>query len=497
MNHFFTFAFSFCFILNGWSLWANDPQPDQYWIDFRMSQRDTVHVKAEIILEDSLLYMSSYGPMPERWPQFIRNLAVTDSLGRRIQVQESGQKGWHLKGTDKGQKMTLEYDLILEHEQLNWPGGIDGVAYKRDWGIMLSGRSLFVMNGKRKKDLRIAIDAPSNWKVSVPWKSIKSPDQTYQVRDLQALQESFIFTGTHQETKITRDGFTLKFVLGGAAVQEQQGRYVEVATGVMDYYIELMGGVPKPRPGQPMGECIVIISQSNSVDGEVIGNHLSMFMDPEGEPFTQMMGWFMFAHEFFHLWNGKSLIFSTNSTDWFKEGISNYYTIKALYQIGFASEEVILAMLDQLFYQRYIQDPGLGKLAPYDAAKGFDKDNHWGLIYGGGLFAGVAMDLEIRHQTANSASLDDLMRRFYRDFGGTTKTIDQTDILQGVNRLGPTDFTPFMQSYIEGTESLSLVSYLRLAGMDAQTSENHLQIKNRPEKTELEESLWQGFLGEN
>ena len=202
----------------------------------------------------------------------------------------------------------------------------------------------------------------------------------------------------------------------------------------MDYYIGLMGGIPKPRPGMELKQSLVLISQSENIDGEVIGNHLSMFMNPAGDPMDKMVGWFMFAHEFFHLWNGKTLRFASTTTDWFKEGVSNYYTIKALNQTGFVNEDIVLAMLSNLFYQRYVNDPGYGTLSPSRAASGFDKDNHWGLVYGGGLFAGIAMDMEIRHLTDNGYSLDDLMRDFYREYGGTEQLIGEEDIVTKANQ---------------------------------------------------------------
>jgi predicted metalloprotease with PDZ domain len=354
-----------------------------------------------------------------------------------------------------------------------------------------------VVNGKDKRDIQVSISIPEGWNLSTAWVPVIGEENTFRVADLDELMESFLFAGTHRETKITRNGFTLKFILGGDAVLREESRYIEVASGVMDYYINLMGGAPRPGPGGELNQSLVIISQSADVDGEVIGNHLSMFMNPSGDPMSQMMGWFMFAHEFFHLWNGKTLRFTTANTDWFKEGVSNYYTIKALHQTGFVSEEEVLAILNNLFYQRYIHDPGFGSLPPSEAANGFDKDNHWGLIYGGGLFAGIAMDMEIRFKTGNRRSLDDLMREFYREYGGTDNTIGQETILTCANRLSAMDFGPFMEAHINGIEPLSLAPYLQRAGAIVDDSNKQLIISNKQDKTALQKAIWAGFLGEN
>lgn len=479
-----------------WSQEISDVRPDRYEVEYDIANPHRIHIRAEITLEDSILYMSPYGPQPHRWPEYIEGLKASHKELAEIPVaKRKDAPGWVLEKIWPGETIFLEYDMVLEHEALEWPGGIDGVAYRRDWGVMASGRSLFVMNGKRKRNVRVSFLKPDSWKVSAPWESFLGTEDAYRVSDLQELQESFMFMGTHRETELKRDGFTLKFVLGGPSILQQQSRFAQVASGVMDYYIRLMEGVPKiGREGQ-VKQSLVIISQSDSVDGEVIGNHISMFMDPDGEEFNQLMGWFMFAHEFFHLWNGKTLRFTTVNTDWFKEGVSNYYTMKALYQIGFANEEVLLAMLNNLFYQRYLHDSGYGVLPPYEAASGFDKDNHWGLIYGGGLFAGIAMDMEIRHNTENTASLDDLMRNFYKDFAGTDRTINQDDILAEANKLGTADFTDLMSDHVLGAQPISLTPYLKFAGIRAVTEGGQLQLIHIPEKTRLQEAIWDGFLG--
>jgi len=151
--------------------------------------------------------------------------------------------------------------------------------------------------------------------------------------------------------------------------------------------------------------------------------------------------------------------------------------------------------MNNLFYQRYIQDPGYGSLSPSRAASGFDKDNHWGLVYGGGLFAGIAMDLEIRHRTGNVSSLDDMMREFYTEYGGSEQTIDQADILDKVNKIGNTDFYAFMNSHIQGTDAINLVPYLKYAGIQVDTSANQLVMTHLQDKTALQSDIWAGFLG--
>ena len=471
------------------------PESTHYEVVFSATQPEQVEVKVELNLQDSLLFMSPYGPKPERWPQYVRNLRALTESGDELNVTPRDSTAWIIEEYPKGQKVHIQYDLILDHEKIPWPGGIDGVAYKRDWGLMLSGRSLFIMNGTGKRPVSVQFKKPGDWKVTVPWEPSSSAPEAYTAKNHRDLQESFIFAGTHTEHTLERDGFTLEFVLGGAAIEKDHIRYQKMAGDVMDYYIALMGGVPRTDPSPGTRKSMVIISESEQLDGEVIGNHISMFMNPHGDAMQQMIGWFMFAHEFFHLWNGKTLLFDSTETDWFKEGVSNYYTIKALHQIGFADEQAILGMLDGLFYQRYVNDPGFRTLAPSEAASGFSKDNHWGLIYGGGLFAGLAMDLKIRHRTENSRSMDDVMRYFYSQYNYKDHLILQADILQAANSFGQTDFTDFLNSSVKGVAPVPIKDYFIYAGILTDTDTGHLSLRHKDEKTPLEARIWEGFLG--
>lgn len=470
--------------------------PDSYILHFKDSPAKIVYVEADLYLEDYILKMSSYGPMPERWPDYVRNLKVLDQQNKELLVEKEGPQ-WQIKGKQNGKRVKLSYELHVEHENLAWPGGIDGVAFVRPWGIMLSGRSLFVMNGDNKKAIEVVVKLPESWKVSTPWKQPESNKSSFVVSNQLKLQESLLFAGTHQEVVIPRGEFNLKFVLGGEDILKQKAMYVENAQGVLDYYIELMGGNPIPAPGNDLSTAMVMIHQSETLDGEVIGNDLSMFINPIGDRQNQMIGWFLFAHEFYHLWNGKTLRFQDTTTDWFKEGVSNYYTLKALNQVGIANEQVAGMILNNLFYKRYITDSGFGKIAPADAASGFDKDNHWGLVYGGGLFAGVCIDMEIRKRSRNTTSLDSVMRKLYVDYGGKDALIDQNTLLEYVNTEGNTDFTNFIETYIKGTAPIPLRNYFLYAGISVKLEEGQLHLHHNPEKTTLENQIWEGFLGWN
>ena len=407
-------------------------------------------IEAHFTLQDNLLYMSDDGPMPERWPNYVRNLELTDSLGNIIATERSSDGQWKVDAV--GQPfVALRYEIVLDHEELAWPGGIDGVAFARDWGVFYTGRALFVMNGQNREKIQLSFNLPDTWHITTPWQPVAGQSNLFLANNLTDLTESMVFAGTHEETILERDGFALLFALGGEDIIAQKDLFTSMAEGVLDYYINLRGGIPNPPLGQEFSRSVVLISSGSGMDGEVIGNHINMIVDPNGDMQTQAISRFIFAHEFFHLWNGKTIRSSGTREDWFTEGLTNYYTLKALHHIGFLDDAGAFTVLNNLFYQRYRSDEGLGKISMRDAA-GIDKDNHWGLIYGGGLFVGMSQDMIIRRATNNEKSIDDLIRSLYAQYGGTDDTFETADVLTLASELSTQDQSEFFNQYVDGIE---------------------------------------------
>ncbi|NNE98651.1 MAG: hypothetical protein HKN25_06490 [Pyrinomonadaceae bacterium] len=452
-----------------------------------------LHVKARFDLQDDVLYMSQNGAgqFPERWAKFVRNLKVTGSKGKTLKFKELPGAKWKIESS-KNRTVTIEYEITLEHEKHQWSGGIDGAAFLRDWGVFYTGRSFLIMNGSKRIDIRLNFRAPTKWNVSASWNQTKP--NSFIAKNLTDLSESMFFAGTHKEFSIKQNGFELLFALGGAEIIAQQEYFKGLARGVMDYYIDLMGGIPSGSPENRFKKSIVIINSGAALDGEVIGNHISMIFNPNGSKQDQLVSRFIFAHEFFHLWNGKSIRANDTTEDWFKEGISSYYTLKALRHVGAIDEEGVLKVLDSLFYRRYRNDKGYGKSSMRDVASGFNKGKHWGLIYGGGLFVGMCQDITIRYSTGNKRSLDDLMRMYFKTYGGSEKTYTTLDLQNSLAELSNASQADFFKQHVFGVTPIPIARCLSLAGLNATIENGQLKIGKHAQSTGLQRSIQNGVL---
>lgn len=310
-----------------------------YTVRIDKDQPKLAHVLVAFTPADSLLYMASGAQQfPKRWAHFIKGIKAVNAAGEPVILEETPDGQWIIQGP-LNQELSLSYELQLDHEAHSWSGGIDGVAYANEWGVFYTGRSLFIMNGEARKNIEVSFKIPADWKVTSPWEPVSDTGKSFSINSLTELSLSMFFAGTHDEISVKRNDFELLFALGGEAIIDEKEHFKNMAEGVFDYYIELMGGTPKPPADNPFNKVVVIVNSAGQTDGEVVGNSISLLIKKDGDQMSEVIARFIFAHEFYHLWNGKSFFPENDRSEWFKEGVTNYYTLKALHHIGYLNDD--------------------------------------------------------------------------------------------------------------------------------------------------------------
>ncbi len=464
-----------------------------YSIDFDKDNLKIAKVKVEFTPKDSTLYMD-YGSndLKKGWATFIHNLKAANKEGKTIKLQEIPEGKWKIH-SPSNIRVVLTYEVHLDHEDYEWDGGIDGVAYTTDMGIFYTGKTVFILNGEQRDNITVNFQLPTNWKVTTPWPYKGDLASSYSVMDYKDLTSAIIFAGTHKELSLKRKDFEFLFALGSNEIIADEAMFYSLAEGVLDYYIQLFGGIPIPSPDNPFNKMVVVISSHPSItDGEVIGNNISILIQEDADQFSETISKFIFAHEFFHLWNGKSFRPNSENAEWFKEGLTNYYTLKALHQTNFLTEESYLEFLRNFFYVRYNNDIGLGTLS---MTNGEEKHEHWGLIYGGGMLAGIAQDMIIRNATNNEKSMDDLMRSLYKKYGNSNEEYSLEELQNRMSELSGSDQSNFFTTYVSGTNKIPIDNYLKFAGLDAKIQDEILIISKLENPTQEQQKIMEGLFG--
>jgi len=478
--------------VTGLALAASQPEnASSYKITIPGDNHKIALVTASLIPIDKTLYMFwGANQLPKRWSTFVSGFQVVDEDNQPVPFTAMEDGSWQLSSLPQG-RVTFSYQLNLDHENHNWSGGVDGAAYARDWGVFYTARSLFVVNGENRENIRVDFDLPEHWQVTTPWQERSVGTQTYSVADYDKLSTSMLFAGTHKQISIKQDQFELLLALGGEEILAQEEVFVDMAQGVLAYYTDLMGGIPNLQTQGETIKSMVVINPDEKTDGEALGNNISLLLDPGGDQMSQAIGRFIFAHEFFHLWNGKSFTPETDETEWFKEGFSNYYTIKALHHIGYLDDASYLDMLANFFYQKYDSDEGVGNLSMTD---GELKHDHWGLIYSGGMFVAIAQDMQIRSASNNEKSVDDMMRFMFENF--SDETYDIGDVEQALSHLNGESQEDFFARYIVGTERLPISQSLELANIETLQEDERTVFRIRKEADDSKSKVRSGLFGQ-
>ena len=198
--------------------------------------------------------------------------------------------------------------------------------------------------------------------------------------------------------------------------------------------------------------------------------------------YRQFLG--LCSHEYFHLWNVKRItpkVFQDSDLSveahsqllWAFEGITSYYDDLTLARSGCISGESYLELLAQLI-TRVLRIPGRFKQSigdsSFDAWTKFYKQaenapNAIVSYYAKGALIALSLDLTIRQQSGGDKSLDDVMRRLWREFGSQGVGVEEGDVERiAIDETG-IDLSAFFDLAIRGTDDLPLQPLLASVGV--------------------------------
>ncbi len=218
--------------------------------------------------------------------------------------------------------------------------------------------------------------------------------------------------------------------------------------------------------------------------------------------YRQFLG--LATHEYFHLWNVErirplAILLPDYSKEqysqnfWFFEGVTSYYTPLILRRAGLINPKQFLrefAGAINIYRQNYgrkVTSPAKSSFESWTHSVGQMPPNSQLSFYLTGKMLGLALDLEIRQQTKNQKSLDDVMRKLWNRFGSKNIGVPEDGIEKIVTEISGSSFDDFFKDYVYGSK---VINFDRILGYTG------LEIKNDLQKDSTKVYLGLGLSGD-
>jgi predicted metalloprotease with PDZ domain len=422
----------------------------------------------------------------------VQEFTVVGANGQALPWVQPDKQTWAVNTSDCGGTVKVRYKVFAND--------LTGSFSQFDTShSAINGASVFMyLSGNKPDPLTLTIHPPQGWKI-VSGFSMSLTLTTFRVPNYDVLIDTPLEIGPDcWVNDFEEDGKTFRVAVHSYPDQDgDAGNRSALVDGLKKIIHSEMAMMPEPDfshytfqfhfdPGLPMGDGMEHLNSTDIiVHGKLSDSGLSQALETA-------------AHEFFHLWNVKRLrpaglgpfdysreVYTRSL--WFVEGVTTYYSYVNLLRSGIWSQR---EFLDRLAGEvRALREaPGRGLMSAesssfhawfFDRSPQMQETNFANTTisyYNKGALLGMLLDLEIRSATHGQKSLDDVMRLMYGKFYDSPapsyylrgRGYTEKDILDAVNQVSGTDFTPFFEQYVAGTVPLPYNEVLANAGLELQ-----------------------------
>lgn len=443
-------------LLAAQSAFAFDNQTNHYRLSIDKDAR-RAHVEADVWVEGHELALFNCMPIPQLkngQADLIEKLAVRDMAGNAVTLNDKGEGEYDVDGD---RRLRLSYDIRLEHDKYEWPGGNEEVSYHTDEGLMSVGYPLFIVPGvKMLGQTEVTFDLPMGWKANTPWRSTGKPG-AFIVDTRRELVNNALFFGTAHAETFTTGGVEMTLVMG-KQYWKRRDAFISMIDKQMNSYQKLYGRAPVAD------RFLIVINQGDTGDGGAFAGSFSQYLKDDGSEVSRPVWGKVMAHELAHFWDGQSLVPKNESEEWFKEGVNDYVTVITMARNKLMDRAMLVQQLENLARGQNVARNVQGlTVTVREAVK--DKHRNWLLVYGGGTIAGLAMDVELRKASKGKVSLDTLLHEMYKEFGHKGKAYDQADIVRIGKSISGVDLDPLLNNIVATSQAPNLVPLFRDIGL--------------------------------
>jgi len=393
-------------------------------------ERPTAHYYHVVLRADGLRGETQELKMPVWTPgyyrimdyaKFIKDFRAEDGNGRALPFEKTAKNIWRVR-TGKTSSLVIRYDVYAFTRFV-------ADSYLGDDGGFITPTGVFMhVAGRLNDPVTVTVLPEPEWKrVSTGLDPVPGRLGTFTAPDFDTLYDCPILIGNQEILSFEAAGLphtVAAYDLGSIDRVKLTGDLKKI----VDAAAALMGEVPYRH------YTFLIIGPGGGGLEHLNSTAVTLNPGSLGDP-RGYQGWLSFiAHEYFHLFNVKSIrpvalgpfdYDRENYTNmlWFAEGVTVYYEFVLLNRAGLMTRDEVLERLGSTIAD-YENAPGRlhqsATLSSFDTWTGFfGRSEHAAnttiSYYDIGCGLGLLLDLKIR-EASKGRSLDDVMRTLYRAF---------------------------------------------------------------------------------
>ena len=422
------------------------------------------------------------------YARYVRALSVTGDDGRARAVTKLDKATWQVT-VDGARSLTVRYQ-VYGHDLTVRTNHIDGSH------AFLHGPALFLHPpALRARPVEVVVEPPAGrgWGLAsaLDGGALATPADRYTLTapDVDALYDAPIHLGHGEALGFTVLGVPFELALWGPRLPGGAytvGRLVEdLAAVAADHAARVAGPDEPPRLPFARYTFLVMFTADGYGGLEHRASSANMYNPSALATRKHYEGLLeLLSHELFHAWNGKriappALVAFDYAREaytrclWVMEGLTSHYDRWALRTSGRITVKSFFdKVLDDWVRLQAVPGRALHSLedASFDAWIKLYRPDESNLnttvsYYLKGGVAALALDLEIRRRTAGARSLDDVLRRLWRDHG-TTGVPHPEDLEPLFADAASVDVREFFATVVRGTSDPPLVRELAEVGIE-------------------------------
>jgi len=420
----------------------------------------------------------------------VQDFTAIDSAGRPLGWEKSNKDSWRVV-TNGAREWHASYrvyanELSVRTSEVN-----------SDHAFWNNATLLMYLDGFLKAPATLRILAPEPWKVATGLPPVPGAKNTFRAENFDILYDSPVEVSNFKTISFEVKGVPHRIVIDGAGNYDPEKMRADVKK-IVETEVELMGGEV------PYHDYTFILHLRSNTGGGL--EHLNSTAlgyprfgfgpepkeregvnsaGPNAASTRTYRGFLsLVAHEFFHLWNVKRIrpdalgpfdYTKENYTRslWVAEGITDYYARLVLRRAGLITDKEFLKESARAF-QNLQERPGRLVMSAEEASfdswiKYYRQDensvNSQVDYYDKGAILGLLLDLEIRRQSHNAKSLDDVMRYLYAEFFMKNRNYTPEDFRKACELMAGASLEQFFAKYVRGREELDYDTALSSAGL--------------------------------